>query len=138
MITSAKKNPEQAQASNRILIGTEIEGDVKSNGDIRIDGVVKGNIQVTGKLVIGEKGKVEGEVVCSNATVSGLLKGKAEVKELLTMTATAVVQGDVVTGKLSVEPGAELSGTCNMGAVVRKMERKNDSGEESKESKETA
>ncbi|NVK29070.1 MAG: polymer-forming cytoskeletal protein [Flavobacteriia bacterium] len=139
MITSTKKNPEQAQASNRILIGTEIEGDVKSNGDVRIDGVVKGNIKVTGKLVIGEKGKVEGEVVCSNATVSGLLKGKAEVKELLTMTATAVVQGDVITGKLSVEPGAELSGTCSMGAVVRKMERNNDSEEQSKgESKETA
>lgn len=126
MITSAKKNPEQAQASNRILIGTEIEGDMKSNGDIRIDGVVKGNVNISGKLVIGEKGKVEGEVICANATVSGLLKGKAEVKELLTLTETAVVKGDVITGKLAVEPGAELSGTCSMGSVVRKMNEKSD------------
>lgn len=134
MITSAKKHPEQAQASNRILIGTEIEGDVKSNGDIRIDGVVKGNVNITGKLVIGEKGKVEGEVICANATVSGLLKGKAEVKELLTLTQTAVVKGDVTTGKLAVEPGAELTGTCSMGSVVRKMnEKSDDSGERSKE-----
>lgn len=137
MITSAKKNPEQAQASNRILIGTEIEGDVKSNGDIRIDGVVKGNIQVTGKLVIGEKGKVEGEVICANASVSGLLKGKAEVKELLTLTPTAVVKGDVITGRLAVEPGAELSGTCSMGAVVRSMKTDDKNAEEG-QSKETA
>ncbi|NVK04894.1 MAG: polymer-forming cytoskeletal protein [Flavobacteriia bacterium] len=136
MITSAKKNPEQAQASNRILIGTEIEGDMKSNGDIRIDGVVKGNVNISGKLVIGEKGKVEGEVICANATVSGLLKGKAEVKELLTLTETAVVKGDVVTGKLAVQPGAELTGTCSMGSVVRKMNEKSDSSNE--RSQETA
>ncbi len=123
MITSAKKYPEQAQASNRILLGTEIEGDVRSKGDIRIDGLVKGNVNVAGKLVIGEKGKVEGEVVCGNASIQGLLKGKAEVKELLQLLETAVVEGDVTTGKLSVEPGAQLSGTCNMGAVVREIKR---------------
>lgn len=140
MITSTKKNPEQAQqASNRILLGTEIEGDVKSNGDIRIDGLVRGNVQVTGKLVIGEKGQVEGEVVCSNATVSGLLKGKAEVKELLTMHSTAVVRGDVIVGKLAVEPGAELTGTCSMGSgsVVRDMKSETVVNE-TKDSKETA
>lgn len=137
MITSAKKNPEQAQASNRILIGTEIEGDMKSNGDIRIDGVVKGNVNISGKLVIGEKGKVEGEVICANATVSGLLKGRAEVKELLTLTETAVVKGDVITGKLAVEPGAELSGTCSMGSVVRKMNEKSDDSSDER-SQETA
>lgn len=139
MITSAKKNPEQAQASNRILIGTEIEGDLRSNGDIRIDGILKGNVNVAGKLVIGEKGKVEGDVVCANATVEGLLKGTASVKELLTLKQTAVVKGDVTTAKLSVEPGAELSGTCNMGSVVREM--KKEAGEQPKldeQAKETA
>ncbi|GGH69485.1 MAG: polymer-forming cytoskeletal protein [Bacteroidetes bacterium] len=134
MITSAKKNPEQAQASNRILLGTEIEGDLKSNGDFRIDGVVKGNINIAGKLVIGEKGKVEGEVVCANANISGLLKGKVHVKELLHLEKTAVVKGDVITAKLAVEPGAELSGTCSMGSVVREM--KKDAGSEA--TKETA
>lgn len=123
MITSAKKNPEQAQASNRILLGTEIEGDLRSNGDFRIDGVVKGNITIAGKLVIGEKGKVEGEVVCSNATIAGLLKGKAQIKELLTLAQSGVVKGDIITTRLSVEPGAELTGTCSMGSVVREMKQ---------------
>lgn len=121
MITSAKKNPDQAQASNRILIGTEIIGDITSNGDLRIDGKVKGNIKLQGKLVIGENGEVVGEVNCSNVTVSGILKGKIQVTELLSLLQTSKVEGDVVTGKLAVEPGAEFIGSCNMGAVVRKM-----------------
>ena len=59
MITKTTKNPEQAQASNRILMGTEISGDIKSNGDLRVDGKVSGTINLDGKLVIGEKGIVQ-------------------------------------------------------------------------------
>jgi cytoskeletal protein CcmA (bactofilin family) len=121
MITSARKNPHQAQASNRILIGTEIVGDIKTNGDLRIDGSVKGTIQTSGKLVVGEKGSVEGEVKCLNATVSGTIKGTILVEELLILHTTAKVKGDVQTGKLSVEPGAEFTGKCSMGAVVREL-----------------
>ena len=121
MITSAKKNPDQAQASNRILIGTEIVGDIKTNGDLRIDGLVKGTIQTAGKLVVGEKGTVEGEVKCQNSTVSGTIKGTIFVDELLMLHSTAKIKGDVQTGKLSVEPGAEFTGKCSMGAVVREL-----------------
>ncbi len=121
MITSTKKNPDQAQASNRILLGTEITGDIKTNGDIRIDGVIKGTIDTEGKLVIGEKGLVEGEVKCANASISGVLKGTIEVEQLLSLHKTAKLQGDVYAGKLSVEPGAEFSGKCSMGAVVRDL-----------------
>lgn len=121
MITSAKKNPDQAQASNRILIGTEIVGDIKTNGDLRIDGLVKGTIQTTGKLVVGEKGTVEGDVKCKNSTVSGTIKGTIFVDELLTLHSSAKIKGDIQTGKLSVEPGAEFTGKCSMGAVIREL-----------------
>jgi cytoskeletal protein CcmA (bactofilin family) len=121
MITSAKKNPDQAQASNRILLGTEIIGDIKSNGDFRIDGHVKGTITIEGKLVVGEKGSVDGQVICENATISGEFKGKMQVKELLSLLASSKFQGEMVTSKLSVEPGAEFTGSCSMGAVVRDL-----------------
>lgn len=121
MITSTKKNPEQAQASNRILIGTEIIGDIISNGDMRIDGKVNGNLKLQGKLVVGEKGELEGDVICSNATIGGRVKGRINVKELISMLASSKIEGDVVASKLSVEPGAEFTGTCSMGAVVRSM-----------------
>lgn len=109
------------QTSNRILGGTHIEGELSSDGDIRVDGSVKGQVTIKGKLVIGEKGSVEGEIKCSNATVAGKLQGQVEVAGLLSLQASAKVEGDVRTEKLSVEPGAEFSGSCNMGSKIRTM-----------------
>lgn len=121
MITKTTKNPTQAQASNRILMGTEIKGEIKSDGDLRVDGKVDGTVTIKGKLVVGEKGVVEGDIDCANVTVSGLLKGKINVSELTALSSTARIDGDLVTTKLSVEPGAEFNGTCSMGAVVRNI-----------------
>jgi cytoskeletal protein CcmA (bactofilin family) len=121
MISSAKKYPEQAQASNRILVGTSITGDVVSDGDIRVDGKVVGNMKVSGKLVIGEHGRVEGEVECKNAAVAGQLEGTLKVAQTLSLTASAKVQGKVQVEKLAVEPGAEINGSVTMGTVMRKV-----------------
>ncbi len=127
-----KKNATEAnQASNRILSGTTIEGEIKSNGDIRVDGKIVGRIDISGKLVVGEKGEVEGEVNCSHANISGKIKGKMEISELLTLQTTAKVNGDIITNKLAVEPGAEFTGSCSMGAVVREIKKENDTKEES-------
>ena len=121
MISSAKKYPEQAQASNRILVGTSITGDVVSDGDIRVDGKVVGNMKVSGKLVIGERGRVEGEVECKNAAIAGQLEGTLKVAQTLSLTASAKVQGKVQVEKLAVEPGAEINGSVTMGTVMRKV-----------------
>ena len=117
MISSAKKYPEQAQASNRILMGTNIQGDLVSDGDVRIDGKVKGNVKIAGKLVVGEHGVVEGEVECKNAAVAGTVEGTFKVAQTLSVAQTGKVSGQV----LSVEPGAELNGSVSMGAVMRKV-----------------
>jgi len=122
MMKKPKENLENSgQTSNRILGGTHIEGQITSDGDIRVDGSIKGEVNIKGKLVIGEKGRVEGEIICANATVSGTLLGEVEVEGLLNLQSTAKVEGNVKTDKLSVEPGAEFSGSCNMGSVIRKM-----------------
>lgn len=121
MITSSKKNPELAQTSNRILLGTIINGDILSPGDFRVDGKVTGNVKIEGKLVIGEKGEIEGDVSCTNLTVAGKMRGKATISELTTLNASAKFEGELFTSKLAVEPGAEFTGTCSMGAVVRSI-----------------
>mgnify|MGYP001312749568 FL=1 len=121
MISSAKKYPEQAQASNRILAGTSITGDIVSDGDIRVDGKVAGSMKVTGKLVIGEHGLVEGEVECKNAAIAGQLEGTINVVQSLSLSASAKVKGKVQVEKLAVEPGAEINGSLSMGAVMRKV-----------------
>jgi cytoskeletal protein CcmA (bactofilin family) len=100
---------------NIIGTGTDIIGDINSNGDFRIDGFLKGTIKSAGKVVVGSTGKVEGEIICLNADISGEVKAHLKVKELLSLKASAVVSGDIVTNKLSIEPGAVFTGACSMG-----------------------
>ena len=99
---------------NLISNGTDITGDIKSNGDIRIDGSLTGNLNTKGKVVIGPTGKVKGEVICKNSEVSGIIEGKIIVGQLLNLKASSKIHGDIATSKLSIEPGAVFSGNCKM------------------------
>lgn len=106
---------ETTTAINLIGAGTEITGDVNSNGDIRIDGILTGNLKTAGKVVIGETGKVKGEIDCKNSEVLGEINGKIKVGELLSLKATSKISGDIITKKLAIEPGAVFTGNCSMG-----------------------
>lgn len=110
----AKNNDHENNAINLIGIGTEITGDVNSNGDIRIDGTLTGNLITKGKVVIGETGKVKGEITCKNSDVSGVIEGKIVVAQLLSLKISAKVNGDIQTNKLAIEPGSKFTGNCNM------------------------
>jgi cytoskeletal protein CcmA (bactofilin family) len=110
----AKSTNGETQSVNMLGAGTTIKGDIQSNGDFRIDGTLLGSIQSKGKIVIGQTGNVEGEVVCKSADVSGKVNAQFTVSELLTLKATANLSGEITTSKLSIEPGAKFSGTCNM------------------------
>lgn len=127
-----KNSNAEASAINLIGLGTQIIGDIISAGDVRIDGTLNGNIKLNGRLVVGPNGKIEGNVVCQNADISGEVKGTVEVVEMLALKATAKILGDMITGKLSIEPGAVFTGSCNMGAIVKNI---NSAGEKSIASK---
>jgi len=106
---------ETTTAINLIGAGTEITGDVNSNGDIRIDGTLTGNLKTAGKVVVGETGKVNGEIDCKNSEVLGEIHGKIKVGELLSLKATSKIFGDILTKKLAIEPGSKFTGNCIMG-----------------------
>jgi len=105
--------------TNQIMGGTTITGDIVCDGNIRIDGTLKGNLHAKGKVVIGTSGIVDGEVNCQNADISGTVKAKVTVSELLSLKATAKLSGDISTNKLAIEPGANFSGACSMGGIVK-------------------
>jgi cytoskeletal protein CcmA (bactofilin family) len=118
--TAPGKGSDAANSSiNLIGAGTVIEGDVRSNGDIRIDGTVHGKVISKAKVVVGSTGTIEGDVSCQNSDLSGTVKGKMSVSELLFMKSSAKIIGDIVTGKLVVEVGATFTGSCNMGPVIK-------------------
>ena len=115
----AKDNNSETPSVNLVGAGTIIEGDVTTNGDIRIDGSLTGSITVKGKLVVGVSGSIDGEIICQNADVSGTIKGKITVSELLSLKASAKLTCDIITNKVAVEPGAIFSGSCSMGGVIK-------------------
>ncbi|MEI6764999.1 MAG: polymer-forming cytoskeletal protein [Bacteroidota bacterium] len=118
----AKSNEMESPAINIIGNGTIIKGDIKSNGDMRIDGTLIGSVNAKGKVVIGPTGNVEGEIICLNGDFSGNVKAQVSVTELLQLKATSRLTGDIVTGKLAIEPGAKFSGSCNMHETIVKPE----------------
>lgn len=123
-----KSYPEtSSQNINLISAGTKITGDIAAEGDIRIDGYLKGNIRTKGRLVIGTSGSIEGEIVCGSIEIAGNFKGRLTSSELLTMKATAVVNGEIITTRLSVEPGSLFCGTCQMGSSQEKITQANKS-----------
>lgn len=118
---SVNNTTQDAGSINLIGNGTNIQGDINSNGDVRIDGLLKGNISISGKLVVGPSGKIEGNIQCQNADVSGEIHGKLNIADMLTLKASAKIEGDIITGKIAIEPNATFTGTCNMGALVKNI-----------------
>jgi cytoskeletal protein CcmA (bactofilin family) len=105
---------ESTNALNSLVKGTTVEGTIFSESDIRVDGIIKGNLTCKAKVIIGPTGFIDGEVKCQNAMIEGKMIGKLRVAELLSVKETAEIVGDVVTGKLLVQPGAVFNVTCNM------------------------
>jgi cytoskeletal protein CcmA (bactofilin family) len=111
----AKYNETDTATVNLISNGTEIFGEIKSNGDIRIDGCLTGNLVTKGKVVIGPTGKINGEIICKNSEVFGIVEGKINVGQLLILKASSKILGDIATSKLSIEPGSIFTGNSKMG-----------------------
>jgi cytoskeletal protein CcmA (bactofilin family) len=109
--TSAPLSP---NSSNSIVEGTFVEGNIKAPNDIRIDGVLIGDLNCSGRVIIGPQGKIEGNVTCSNAIIEGAFTGTISVSELLTVKDTGVINGDITTDKLMVQTGAVFNVTCIM------------------------
>ncbi|MCK5781903.1 MAG: polymer-forming cytoskeletal protein [Flavobacteriales bacterium] len=119
-----KKEQEVAQNGsqrNVIAAGTTIIGEIKSDGDFRIDGKVEGTIETTGRVLVGTEGFIDGNLVCANAEVEGKISGNIKVKELMTLKSTAVIIGDVLVAKIAIEPGATFDATCSMKGNVKNL-----------------
>ncbi len=107
-----------SHALNTLVQGTTVEGTIKSENDIRVDGRIKGSLHCKAKVIIGPSGHIEGEVRCVNAVIEGHFDGNLQVSELLNVRETAKISGDVRTNKLIVQSGATFNVSCIMGATA--------------------
>lgn len=98
-----------------ISAGTTLKGDISSNGDLRIDGTIIGNISSNAKIVIGSSGVVEGDINGNQADIVGKVSGNIRAKDLIQLRGESEVTGNLYAGKLQIEPSATFNGQCHMG-----------------------
>ena len=99
---------------NTLATGTTVKGNIITETDFRLDGQVEGDISCNGKIVVGPKGQVIGNIVSSNAEILGEVEGSVRVSEKLVLKATANIKGDVFAQSLEIAPNARFNGVCNM------------------------
>ena len=112
----ASEKQQSGMMFNALTAGSKIVGNISADSDFRIDGLIEGDLQCTGKVVIGEAGRIKGTVKCESAEILGLMEGKIICTQQLSLRASGKIVGDVQTKTLIVEPGALFNGTCSMGA----------------------
>ena len=122
--SSKKENNTMASVSNHSSTqgginslgqGTKLVGDLNAQNDMRIDGTLEGNLSCAGKLILGPKGLITGQIDCQNAVIEGSIDGIIRVKELLQVKESANITGEITTSKLLVQPGAIFNVKCSMG-----------------------
>ena len=85
-----------------IALGTMVKGTITVEGDLRLDGIIEGNVSCRGKVVIGPQGRIKGNVTCTGAVLHGMLQGDIQVAEDLIMKSGCTMNGDVYTCKLEI------------------------------------
>lgn len=116
---------QQHQATTMISIigeGLYVTGNIKSEGDLQVDGSVVGDIQAR-QLTIGESGKIKGKVLAEEVNLSGKFEGEMSAKSII-MSRSAHVIGDILHDTLSVESGAEFEGRCQRRSTSQLAPRK--------------
>ncbi len=94
--------------------GSVIEGNVKVQNSMRVDGRVKGQVMASDSIVVGKEGEIEGELRVKNIIIGGRVRGKIFASGKVVLEARSVFQGELKTSKLVIDDGAVFDGTCSM------------------------
>ena len=89
---------------------TSISGDIDSGGFTRVDGNARGNVNAKGRVVIGEKARMRGNVSGTTVTVGGVVCGNVLASEQLVILSTGLVLGDIITRRIQADEGCLIHG----------------------------
>ena len=115
---------ETSVRNNLIGNGTTIKGEIIATGDVRIDGTIIGTVKSNGKIVVGQQGVVEGDIMCNSTDISGHVKGTIRVDELTSLKSTSRLEVELYTKQLFIEVGAIFTGKCDMSQKVAEAPKK--------------
>ena len=95
--------------------GLRIKGEVSGDGDLLVDGVIEGPIQIgDGILTIGAAGKIIADVVAGQVTVYGEVRGNITARDLIEIKKEGLMTGDLTTARIIIEDGANFKGSIEI------------------------
>src|SRR6188768_418059 len=110
-----RKNPNGQQNGNAypdtvVSAGMRIEGELKSGGNINIDGVITGKVHTSQNLDVGPNAQIDADLIANNAVIAGVVKGNVTVKNSLHILGTGKILGNISCTSLGIQDGAYFSG----------------------------
>ena len=127
MLTAKSKQPNEktltvvanaakdSQDTCVVAAGTTIEGKFSSTENVRLDGFIKGQVKCTQRLVMGESGRVEGNIRTKDAIIMGTVEGELVVEGTLHLKNTSLIRGSITAKYMVVDEGARYVGDCKIG-----------------------
>lgn len=119
MLNLKSKKISASAMDTLIGVNTVVEGGINSEGTLRVDGRVVGDVSVKGDLYIGITGRIEGKVEASNVEVAGSVEGNVQASGILRLFSKARIYGDIAVASFVADEGAVFQGKCNMYEQVK-------------------
>jgi len=89
---------------------TNLKGDIETGGFTRIDGSITGNVNASGRVVIGERARLKSDIYGTAITIGGVIFGNVIAGESLVILSTALVLGDIITRRIRADEGCLIHG----------------------------
>ncbi len=118
--TSSSSTPPEAVISI-IGSGMTLEGDTETDGSLRIEGTVRGNVRAGKSVVIGKDGLVDGSIFTQDAVIAGRVSGGIHAVSRLELQASSIVAGEIEAPRMQVEEGAQVQGRVAVGEAAMKV-----------------
>ena len=122
------KNPLPATPPEAVIsivgAGMTLDGDCETDGSLRIEGSIRGNVRAGKSVVVGRDGLVEGSIYTQDAVISGQVLGSVTAESRLELQETSHIAGEIYTNRLQVEDGATLQGQVSVGGVQEATQAK--------------
>ena len=99
---------------NILSEGSELEGHLNSEHDVRIGGYLSGTVTTKAKLIVSDHGQINGDVKAMQVDIAGKIEGNVFVKQKAVLRTGAVIEGNISAKILVVEEGAVINGLCRM------------------------
>ena len=113
-------DPALEQVGTIIGPGAVLDGPLTTKDSTRIDGTVKGNVTISGALIVGQEGKITGTVSAMNAYIAGEVTGNISAPQgKVEISDTGKVIGDVSCKGIIIDENAVFSGQCDMTGIEK-------------------